>query len=304
MFTKLNGYKAEIRSSEWEDRVVEHYASMREGRSHGFHPDSKYHQIGIAPAHVWSELFCRRAFGKSSREIAECVRPVAKVVHLDEAGNIQIAFLNMDADVPQILAMNERVRPLIGGYGMFAPFPEDCSGIEGVTTGPPDAKPVAEDPKSVSELDFMAQAYLDSLPNGCHIEGGVLEGDVLSRLPLDFTLQSLDRLDALLLSIAGSRIPSERDVTRGDVQNLSFLIAFYAGATLAKARGVQPTWRLHSEIAQSDPTFAHRIPSSFETYLVCCIEADRFFPLVAVRHLLQMGEASTKRIRSSVEAFL
>lgn len=306
VFSGLSGYEGQIESWDWQKYVIDYHANVREVRGFWFHPDSKYHQIGIAPVHVWSDLFCRRAFGKSSLEIAERVRPVAKAVHLDEAGNVQVAFLDMDAEIPQILAMNERVRPLIGGYGMFAPFPDDCSGIEGVVTHAPDEKPKPRQEAIMadSELDSMAQAYLDSLQHGCDIEGGVLEGEALSRLTLDYSLDSLDRIDNLLIRIAASRKPAELDVARTEVQNLSFLVGFYAGATLSKVRETRPTWKVHAEIAQVDPAFAQQVPLAFETYLVCCIGADRFFPLVAVRHLLEQGVASPKRLRSSVEAFL
>lgn len=93
--------------------------------------------MALCPTHFWSEKFAQRAFGKSTAQLEEILKPVARAVFLDEKENLQVCFLPMDATNDEIISMNERVRPLVGGYGMFAPFPEDCSQLEGVRTSHP-----------------------------------------------------------------------------------------------------------------------------------------------------------------------
>lgn len=157
---------------------------------------------------------------------------------------------------------------------------------------------------SSSELDLMAASYLESLEKHEEFEGGILLGDSLHALPLDYSLESLDALDGLFIQASRTFVADHMDLGDPEVQNLSFLAAFYVGEVLARARGLRPTWKLYSEIAEGDPSFERVFPYTFETYIVCCLGRDRFMPMVAIRHLLELGESSPKRLRTSVEAFL
>jgi hypothetical protein len=92
-------------------------------------------------------------------------------------------------------------------------------------------------------LNLSAQCYLAAYANGQTIEGSWLHAHALRESALDFSLDSLARLDRFV-SAHFAPTPALGERLRQDqaTQNTAFLLAFYAGEVLARGLGGVPRW--------------------------------------------------------------
>jgi hypothetical protein len=92
-------------------------------------------------------------------------------------------------------------------------------------------------------LNLSAQCYLRAFSDHLAIDGGFAHREALVGCSLDYSLGSLDRIDAFVGSTLAGH-PTIGECLAGDraTQNTAFLLAFYAGEVLARALRCVPLW--------------------------------------------------------------
>ncbi|WP_227428751.1 tetratricopeptide repeat protein [Psychrobacter sp. I-STPA6b] len=100
-----------------------------------------------------------------------------------------------------------------------------------------------------SPIEYIAEAFWSDYQESRPIDGGILYEDKLRQCRLNGSMQSLQRLDKLLLELRQSLTQTEMvfiDNTKN--RNLLLFIGFYMGKILAQAWGVAPKWLSRSEV--------------------------------------------------------
>lgn len=92
-------------------------------------------------------------------------------------------------------------------------------------------------------LNLSAQCYLRAFSDQLAIDGGFAHLEALRACSLDYSLASLDRLDAFVdTTLAPTPALGERIAADRGTQNTLFLLAFYSGEVLARALRRTPFW--------------------------------------------------------------
>ena len=86
-----------------------------------------------------------------------------------------------------------------------------------------------------SELDKSAAGYVASFLKGEAFPGGFAHRDTLNQCRLDFTMDSLKRIDALLDQIRAKEMPRfEAFIQKEANQHFLHFIAFYVGVAYSR----------------------------------------------------------------------
>lgn len=168
--------------------------------------------------------------------------------------------------------------------------------VQAALTGPELAPPSAD-----YVADFLARVrapapdenewaarYLRSLEDGSYLPGGLAMRERLAQLQLDFSRESLARVDAFLEELRREQHPSYGDfVNRPFSSNLVLVLGYYLAATVARVGGLSLKWLTYPEIRQHVP----ELEFNFETGRGVVLDGRLFFPLQAINGRLFSEES-------------
>jgi len=103
-------------------------------------------------------------------------------------------------------------------------------------------------------LTFQAQCYLAAWERGLPLDGGISHGERLREVKLDYSWDSLARIDAFLDGLHAELKP-DPDAFLSDTQNtnLLYLLGFYVGELRARFEGRPARWATWQELLEIDP---------------------------------------------------
>ncbi|MES2184296.1 MAG: hypothetical protein V4505_07110 [Pseudomonadota bacterium] len=97
-------------------------------------------------------------------------------------------------------------------------------------------------------INQQAAGFLAALENGSAIEGGLAFQAHIREAELDYSMASLDRVDALLDRIRETARPAKAEFhAETQQQNFTLLLAFYLGAAIAKEGNASILWYGYEE---------------------------------------------------------
>ncbi|MDK2122912.1 hypothetical protein [Parachitinimonas caeni] len=116
-----------------------------------------------------------------------------------------------------------------------------------------------------------------------YIEGNLSFRQALGRLHLDYSLQSLERLDALLKRIRAELQPDYVEfVNKPESANFVHLLAYYFAATVARHGPYPQKWLAYQQAVQMGAS----LPAAFETTHVCLLGHALYTPLATITSAL------------------
>lgn len=142
---------------------------------------------------------------------------------------------------------------------------------------------------------FKAQCYLAAWETGQPIQGGLAHADRLRSFKLDYSWDSLARIDAFLDELRESLAPQAQTFLDEQANtSLLYLLAFYVGEVRARVAGVPAQWATWEELLETHPgtrMFGEGFHSS-----IAQIAPGRFLPLVSITTRLfeSTGEKSVQ----------
>jgi TPR repeat protein len=136
----------------------------------------------------------------------------------------------------------------------------------------------------------LAEQYLAAFADGGRdIPGGFAYLEELARTGLDYTPESLQRIDTLLDQIHTREAPKHEAFIKDRArQNFLYFLAFYVGKTIERNNpGAKVEWIEHKELAARNPGVAKVWTYQFETSVICVITGGRarqgeFLPLSSI----------------------
>jgi hypothetical protein len=135
----------------------------------------------------------------------------------------------------------------------------------------------------IKDENERSGVYLKSFFERGTLPGALAFGEVLQGMGLDYSLDSLDRIDGLLRQIHIQQNPNYINyVNQSGTSNFLLLIGYYLGATIARLSGSPTKWLSYDDVKKSikDVDFA------FESDHVCAVGGKLFFVLGAVTEVL------------------
>lgn len=146
------------------------------------------------------------------------------------------------------------------------------------------------------DMNAAAHQYLRALWQGHAIQGGFAWLDRLAPIAQDLSMESLQRIDALLDDLRATEAPSAESFwERQDRQTFLMGLTFYIGSTVAHQLGSKAQWFDYETFMATRPHMRAGWSYTLETSVACVIEAapdparDEFpkivrnlFPMIAV----------------------
>ena len=135
-------------------------------------------------------------------------------------------------------------------------------------------------------LTFRALCYLHAFEHRLPLQDGLAFESLLRATRLDYSVQSLERIDVFLDALRKTRKVSEDGHLNDQaVQNLLYMLAFYVGEVIGRSLGTRPHWSTYQELAvqekpDSGPSFESSATLSFPGHPG--LAAASFLPLVAI----------------------
>lgn len=128
-------------------------------------------------------------------------------------------------------------------------------------------------------INDLARRYLDHFAQGLDIPGGLPHRKALAQIRLDFSPESLDRIDLLLRQMRQRLQPeAESFIQDQGNQNLAYLLAFYIGETIARFTDQRCNWFEYEELKTvASPELLADYPYGFITSITCVFERDGFY---------------------------
>lgn len=222
-------------------------------------------------AHYWDRRFCQTAFDKTPEQIHSLLAGQVPAVDLFDDG-VFVAFSETHASPEEQVEWNRKFRPILGGYGLFAPYPNARF-----------PKPIVEPSPSAmpemipSPIGEFAQSYLEAFRRGDAPVGGFAHWDALEKLPWDGSAASLDAIQDFLRSLylSGWKVDLHDQAT----QNTLLLLGFHLGTQAANWARCSIRWMEWEEFSQ------HRkgMSPEFQISVTCWLGEDAIYaPLVPV----------------------
>lgn len=125
--------------------------------------------------------------------------------------------------------------------------------------------------------------YLERFSSGGKVPGGLPYRAELDAANLDYSLASLDRLDAFLVRLRRDNALGYSEFVQGETGNLALLLGYYLGTTIAQAGQFSMKWLTYAEY---HATLPEPIDERFETGRCCILEGRYYFPLGVVTEIL------------------
>jgi hypothetical protein len=137
-------------------------------------------------------------------------------------------------------------------------------------------------------LTFTAQNYLAAWDARRPIDGGLTHGERLQDFNLDYSWDSLERIDAFLDELR-TRFTPRPEIFLDDTANtnLLYLLGFYVGEVRGRVAGVVPQWVNWDELLQIDPGM-RLFGEGFHSSAVM-VAPGLFLPLVSIASRLFEG---------------
>jgi hypothetical protein len=119
--------------------------------------------------------------------------------------------------------------------------------------------------------------------------GGLAFGEQLKQARLDYSLDSLQRLDRLLRLLRAEIKPPYTDfINQSESQNFMRFAAFYIGMTIARVGAMSVKWLDFEQAKNGMP----ELEFQFETSSVCLLGGRFYFPLGLVTEILLQPQAT------------
>ena len=151
----------------------------------------------------------------------------------------------------------------------------------------------------------MSAKYLQAFADGEAFPGGLAHREALQRLKLDYSRDSLERIDGLLDRIRAShRLSYGAFLNLQSNQNFLYLLCFYVGATIAQCSGQTIEWLDYEQMRRRIPGNEIMFPRCFATSITCLLQNRGFFvPLISIEDRL-FNDMPEKSVRFSAEGFM
>jgi hypothetical protein len=154
-------------------------------------------------------------------------------------------------------------------------------------------------------LNPLASQYLEVFHNNGEFDGGLSFQAALQQSNLDFSIESLKRVDDLLDQVR-VRFKPEFDafLSVHANQNFLYLLCFYVGQCVAVNSKQQIVWLDYSEMSETFPEYKAMYPECFATSVTCLLEKAGFFiPLSSIQERL-FDDPPGKSVAFSASGFL
>lgn len=135
-------------------------------------------------------------------------------------------------------------------------------------------------------LTFRALCYLHAFEQRLPVQDGLAFESLLRATRLDFSVQSLERIDVFLDALRKTKkISQDGYLNDPAIQNLLYMLAFYVGEVIGRSVGARPHWSTYEEVAAqqrqvNQPLFENSATLSFPDHPG--MAASSFLPLVAI----------------------
>ncbi|WP_269532744.1 hypothetical protein [Chitinimonas sp. BJYL2] len=150
------------------------------------------------------------------------------------------------------------------------------------------------------DLNVWSKEMLDAFARDGYVSGGLAYRLLLRQAKLDYSMESLDRIDALLLKIRGEQSPEYvAFVNKTTEQNFLSFLAFYLAATVARLGSFPLKWYSFDQAGK----VLKNLQFSFETTQICAIGKQFYTPLGTLTEILFSPEADIS-CRRQAEAIL
>ena len=105
-----------------------------------------------------------------------------------------------------------------------------------------------------SDIQQRAQGFLAALDAGAEVPGGLAFRSALKQSQLDYSLESLDRIDKLLNQVRTQFSPQRESwQSQPGAENFCLLLAFYIGEVLSRQTKLPIQWHTHAQAAPLMP---------------------------------------------------
>jgi hypothetical protein len=156
--------------------------------------------------------------------------------------------------------------------------------------------------------DFFALNYLAVFDRDLPFESDMIYRDRLAHCHLDYSINSLRRIDQFLDDIREQEHPLEQDFLEEHAKySLLHLLCFYVGEVVGRARGMPFHWYNYQEMVERSP--AHKIFGDAFYTTACCdfphltgVDIGSFLPLNAI--MTRMFDDDGKSVSYSAGLFL
>jgi hypothetical protein len=152
----------------------------------------------------------------------------------------------------------------------------------------------------------LAEQYLHTFASNGAFPGGLAFHEALRQARLDFTPESLQRIDLLLRQIRKELRPSFAEfIDRNEHQNFLYLLCFYVGAVVYRYTREDVAWYPYQELKQvAPPEFMADYPEAFATSMVCMLkDSGTFLPLSSIQDVL-FDDDSERSVMASADKFM
>jgi hypothetical protein len=152
----------------------------------------------------------------------------------------------------------------------------------------------------------MAADYLHTFGANGDFPGGLAFRKALGQANLDFTPESLGRIDLLLRQMRKQLRPQYSDfIDKQENQNFLYLLCFYVGAVVYRYTREDFAWYPYEELKQvAPPDFLAEYPESFASSMILMLkESGTFLPLSSILDLL-FDDDSERSILASADKFM
>lgn len=138
-------------------------------------------------------------------------------------------------------------------------------------------------PGGAADENRRGQELLQAMQQGPAPAGGLAYREAVQQLGLDFSVASLERLDALLRQIRKQVAPDyDSFVNQPDTQNFLRWAAFYIGTAVARSGQLAIKWMDFSELKAQ----VEDLQFQFETTSGCLLDGRLYFPLGLATEIL------------------
>ena len=159
-------------------------------------------------------------------------------------------------------------------------------------------------------LDFSALNYLSTFNRDLSFESDMIYLDRLKNYRLDYSINSLKRIDQFLDDIREQEHPEEQDFLEDHAKYcLLHLLCFYVGEVIGRARGTSFHWYNYEEMVKRAP--GHEVFGDAFYTTACCdfpyLAGDRvgsFLPLNAIMTRMFEDDGGGKSVYFSAGMFL
>lgn len=152
----------------------------------------------------------------------------------------------------------------------------------------------------------IAEQYLHTFAVGGDFPGGLAFRKALGQARLDFTPESLGRLDRLLRQMRQQLRPQYADfLEQQEHQNFLYLLCFYVGAVVYRYTREDFAWYAYDEMKEvAPPELLARFPEAFATSMVCMLrESGIFLPLSPILDVL-FDEGDEASVAASADKYM